>query len=76
MGDPTMKGILDINREKEIIDKILKNNQIYDQFMIKKIIQQKRFQKNKEFVIDMPVEEDPNIKDKNNRNQNLDNSYD
>lgn len=29
-GDPTMKGIIDINKEKEIIDKILKSNEVYD----------------------------------------------
>lgn len=61
-GDPTMKGILDTNKEKTIINNILKSNEIYDEFMTKKMIQQKNFEDNQRFEIEAPIEEDPNAK--------------
>lgn len=48
-GDPTMKGILDTNKEKTIINNILKSNEIYDEFMTKKMIEQKNFEDNQRF---------------------------
>lgn len=61
-GDPTMKGILDTNKEKTIINNILKSNEIYDEFMTKKMIEQKNFEDNQRFEIEAPIEEDPNAK--------------
>lgn len=61
-GDPTMKGILDTNKEKTIINNILKSNEIYDEFMTKKMIEQKNFEDNQHFEIEAPIEEDPNAK--------------
>lgn len=54
-GDPTMKGILDTNKEKTIINNILKSNEIYDEFMTKKMIEQKNFEDNQRFEIEAPI---------------------
>lgn len=50
-GDPTMKGVLDIKREKKIIDKILKSNEVYNKYMLRKVIEQRNFEDHKEFEI-------------------------
>ena len=42
-NDPTMKGVLDINKEKEIINKILKNNYIESEFMKQKMAAERNF---------------------------------
>ncbi len=57
-----MKGILDINKSKQIIDRILKSNQVYDEFRKEKEIANKKFEENKYFEMEMPMEEDPNAK--------------
>ena len=61
-GDPTMEKILDNKKERNIIDSILKSNQIYEDFMRGKIEERNKFEENKYFSIEMGIEEDPNLK--------------
>lgn len=60
-GDPTMKKILDRKKKKLMLDTIQKENEIYEEFQVKKVEERRNFEANRYFEVEEEMEEDPNI---------------